>query len=186
MVHWFLKTKHFIPDAHEKTIYDIDYKALKTANITVLFFDIDNTLIPYDLALPTEPLINHFDTLAKYGFKIVFVSNNHYRRIKKFSEALGYPFVHSAKKPSKFGLKRALKMLDVKVEKSEIMFVGDQLMTDVYGAKRFGINVTLVEPIKRKTEKWYTKINRYIETKMLKKIQKKYPDKYDNLKLDTR
>ncbi len=186
MIHWFLKTKNFIPDAFEKTVFDIDYKALKNKNIKVLFFDIDNTLIPYDLHLPNEALKHLFKTLKNLEFEVVFISNNHQKRIKNFSEPLNIPYIHSAKKPLKTGFKRAYLKLNTSVSKDEIMLIGDQIMTDVYGAKRYKINVTLVEPIKRKTEKWYTKFNRKIETKILQKIQKHYPDQYQALSLNKR
>ncbi len=186
MIHWFLKTKHFIPDACEKTVFDIDYKALKNKNINVLLFDIDNTLIPYDSTLPDEALKTLFETLKSLGFEVVFISNNHQKRIKRFSDPLNIPYIYSAKKPLKTGFKKAFSKLKTPVNKDEIMLIGDQIMTDVYGAKRFKIKVTLVDPIKRKTEKWYTKINRKIEGKILKKIKKNYPKQYQKLSLNKR
>ena len=35
------------PDAYYKNIYEIDYKELKNIGIKNIFFDVDNTIIPY-------------------------------------------------------------------------------------------------------------------------------------------
>ncbi len=186
MIHNLLKVRHFIPDDHVNTIYDININYLKSEGKTILLFDIDNTIIPYDIDLPDDKIQSYFDNLKNAGFQIVLISNNHKSRIKPFSEALGLPYVFSAKKPLKSGFKKALKRLDEKPNKQSITLVGDQLMTDVFGGKRFGIDVVLVKPIKQKTEKWYTKINRIVERKMLKRIQKRFPETYDTLNLHTR
>ena len=59
-------------------------------------------------------------------------------------------------------------------------------MTDIFGANRFAAYSILVNPIKRKTEKWYTRINRRIEEKMLVKIKNKRSESYQQLGLDKR
>ena len=68
----------------------------------------------------------------------------------------------------------------------EVVIIGDQLMTDIYGANRFGVYNILVNPLKRKTEKWYTRFNRKIEIKMLEKIKKKNKKEYNELNLSKR
>ena len=66
------------------------------------------------------------------------------------------------------------------------MIIGDQLMTDIYCANRFHAYSILVNPLMKKTEKWYTKMNRKTEVKMLEKIKTKYPEKFNELSLDKR
>jgi len=186
MIHYFLKTTHFIPDYHVDTIYDLDFDAIRKQGITVLLFDIDNTIIPYDKHLPDDAIKTFFDDIKKKGFETVLISNNHKPRIKRFGEALELPYVYSAKKPLRSGFKKALKKLPFTPDKQSVMVVGDQLMTDVFGARRSGLNVALVKPLKKKTEKWYTKLNRIIERKMLKKIARRDPETFATLKLDKR
>ena len=36
-----------IPDAYYENIFEIDYAKLKNIGIKYIFFDIDNTIIPY-------------------------------------------------------------------------------------------------------------------------------------------
>ena len=59
--------------------------------------------------------------------------------------------------------------------------IGDQLMTDILGSNRMGLDGILVKAIKRKTEKWYTKLNRRRENNVMKKIKKLYLDKYNKI-----
>ena len=80
---------------------------------------------------------------------------------------------------------KALKSAKVQ-DKDKVIVIGDQLMTDIWAANRFGVYNILVNPLKKKTEKWYTKINRKTEYKMLDKIKSNYSQKYKDLRLDMR
>ena len=53
-----------------------------------------------------------------------------------------------------------------------IIALGDQLVTDILGFNRLGLYSVLVKTIDKKTQKWYTKINRLREKKILKNIKK--------------
>ena len=86
------------------------------------------------------------------------------------------------KKPLKFGFNKALKK--AQSNKSETVLIGDQLMTDVFGAHRFGITAILVKSVKRKSDRKITQMNRKIERFVLKKIKKRYPSLYEE-RLDT-
>ena len=83
------------------------------------------------------------------------------------------------------GIKKAHKTARVQ-QLDKTIFIGDQLMTDIWAANRFNVYNILVNPLKKKTEKWYTKFNRKTETKMIEKIKKNYPNRYKDLKLDSR
>lgn len=185
MIQYVFSEKKFIPDYHLKTFGDIDFDRLLLEGTDVLLIDVDNTLIPYDKHDPDETLKQTFAGLKEKGFHIVLISNNHKPRIKRFSEQLSLPYVYSAKKPLKGGFKKALKKLDNPNPK-QVIVIGDQLMTDVFGAKRMGFKAIWLSPIKRKTEKWYTKLNRKMEKTMLDKIKKKAPETYQNLSLEER
>ena len=74
--------------------------------------------------------------------------NNSKERVDKFIEPLNCLSVFRAMKPLK-GVKKALKLLEV-TDLSEVMLVGDQIMTDVYGAHKLEIDTILVKAIKNK------------------------------------
>lgn len=178
----FIKTKHFMPNDYKKTIFDIDFPSLKSQGIEGLLIDVDNTLIPYDEVVPSQELIVLFDKIKTLRFKIMIISNNHKPRIKKFSEIIQCPFIAQAKKPLKIGFKKAMKSLSIS-DNSKVCVIGDQLMTDILGANRTGIKSILVDAIQRNNEKWFTRMNRRFEKRMLKRISKKYPEFYQQLRL---
>ncbi len=183
MIHYFLNAHQFLPYDHKRDIFSINYDSLYEVGKRVLLFDVDNTIIPYDESLPDQRVKALFDMIKDKGFFVVLISNNNASRIAPFAKALDLPYVAMAKKPLKRGFKRALQTIEIPYDLREVLLVGDQLMTDVYGASRLGVSTILVTPIKRKSEKWYTKINRRIETKMLEKIKREYPSQYESLRL---
>ena len=65
-----------------------------------------------------------------------------------------------AHKPSTKNYKKAMELM--KTEKENTLFVGDQLFTDVWGAKRTGIKSILVKPIHPKEEIQIV-LKRYLE-----------------------
>ncbi|EPA8316074.1 YqeG family HAD IIIA-type phosphatase, partial [Enterococcus faecalis] len=58
---------------------------------------------------------------------------------------------------------------------SEMLMVGDQIMTDIRGANAAGIRNVLVQPIVD-TDGWNTRINRFFERKIMKYLSKKHPE----------
>lgn len=86
------------------------------------------------------------------------------------SKLLDIPYVYFAKKPLKFGFNKAKAILKIEDSK-EIAVIGDQVMTDVWGANRSGMYSILVEPI-NENDIWVTKINRMFERRILKKYLK--------------
>lgn len=180
MLQYLFNIKYFLPTACYKTVFDIDYSKLYEKGNRIILIDLDNTLIPYDIYEASHDHIELFNRIKSIGFKIIIISNNKESRVKKFADDVNCEYVFSALKPLKKGYKRALKKLK-HYDNHEIISIGDQLMTDVFGSSRVNIKCILVKPIKRPSEKWYTKINRRLENKILKRIKKNYPDKYHDI-----
>ncbi|MBU1144912.1 MAG: YqeG family HAD IIIA-type phosphatase [Firmicutes bacterium] len=171
MIGIFVKDSLFCPDDYQKTVFDINFEALKQKGIKALLIDLDNTLIPYDETSPNDLIIQLFSKLTLLEFQIVIISNNHYDRVKFFSNQVHSLFVSSARKPLKRGFKKAFNFLH-DVTCNQVCVIGDQFMTDVLGGKRMGFNVIVVDAIKRNVEKWYTKLNRKLEKRVLVKLKK--------------
>lgn len=174
MISRLLPTHKFIPHAVVKTVQDIDFVALKNAGIQGVVFDVDNTLIPYDDRAVKPWHAALFTTLSDLGLATMMLTNNHHKDVKTFAEACGVPVIMAANKPLKRGFKKALKTLGLKA--AETMMVGDQFMTDLYGASKVGMPTILVNPIKRKSEKWYTKLLRRLESDMKQKVIAQHPE----------
>ena len=77
-----------------------------------------------------------------------------------FNDAVGAGYIFKAGKPGVKGYLRAMEMLGTDVRNT--LFVGDQLFTDVWGAKNTGILSILVHPIDKKEEIQIV-LKRYIE-----------------------
>lgn len=180
---WLFRNECFYPDDYQKTVYDVNYPDLKKKGIKLILIDLDNTLIPYDESEPNEKIYILFRQIETLGFKTVIISNNHFPRVKHFSDLLNTPFVASAKKPLKSGFKKAL-LTYPEINKEQVCVIGDQFMTDVLGAKRSGLMVIVVDAIKRKAEKWFTRINRRLEKRVLSRMKKYHNSYYQQLHLN--
>ena len=56
----------FIPDYMFDTVYDIPVELFTENGIKCLFLDIDNTLVPYEIAEPTKENLEWFEKLHNY------------------------------------------------------------------------------------------------------------------------
>lgn len=77
-----------------------------------------------------------------------------------FNEKIQVDYVYDAHKPSTKNYCRAMEIMGTDVRNT--VFVGDQLFTDVWGAKRAGIPNILVKPIHPKEEIQIV-LKRYLE-----------------------
>ena len=159
-----------IPNMYQKDIYNIDYKKLKRLKKTNLIFDIDNTLLPVDDKNVDDNLKKLFKKLQKDGFNIVIVSNNGLDRVKSPAEKLNAKYLANAKKPKKEAFEKALKILSS--EAINTVMIGDQMLSDIKGAKEFGLYTILVDPLTNK-HNIQTKTARILQDIMEKKLKKR-------------
>jgi HAD superfamily phosphatase (TIGR01668 family) len=186
MIERFFKTKHFIPKEFYNTFFDIDFDKLYQQGIRLILTDLDNTLISYQEDVMTKEIIDKFDQLIKQGFEVIIISNNRIERVEKFVRGTKIKGIGSARKPFFKGIRLALDLADETYYEDQICLIGDQLVTDIYLSNRYGIHGVLVNPIARRTEKFYTKMNRRLEERMLEKIARKHPKTFQALKLEKR
>lgn len=149
----------FFPDEYLDSAYVIDYEKLYSEGYRGLLFDIDNTLVPHGAPADARA-IELFERLRGIGFKSCFLSNNQTYRVKTFNDAVGEHFIEDAHKPSVKNYIKAMKLLGT--DKNTTVFIGDQIFTDIYGAKRAGIRNILVKPIHPKEEIQIV-LKRYLE-----------------------
>ena len=141
--------ERFYPDREEDSAYGLPYEELYKEGYRGILFDIDNTLVPHG-APATKKAIALFRKLHAIGFKTVIISNNKEARVKPFADAVSSRYLYKAGKPGKKGYEKAMKIMKTVPENT--MFVGDQLFTDVWGAKKAGILTYLTKPIHPKEE----------------------------------
>lgn len=174
---------NFIPNEHQKSVNNIDFLGLYQKGFRVCLIDIDNTLVSYQEHTPNEKTINLLNEIEQIGFKILLISNNNKQRVSLFSKDLKYPYLASARKPLKKGFKKALKLLGVN-DKTTVINIGDQIMTDILGGNRMGFYTIFVNPIMRKSDILPTRINRKMEAFFLKKAKKHHKELYEERFLD--
>ena len=160
----------FVPDMYTKSIYTIDYKALKKKKIKCLIFDLNNTLAPLTSKVPNKKLIDLFEDLKDMKFKVYIVSNSTRKRVEPFKNNLCVDSAYLSMKPS---LKKYKKIYSInKFKDNEIACIGDELITDIWTANRMNFVSILVNPIGTK-EYVSTKIGRYFENFIIEKLTNK-------------
>ena len=152
--------KSFIPFAHAKSIYDIDPKFFVKHGVKVLFIDLDNTLDSYKAFHPKADAIGYIKRLQDCHITPVVVSNNKGKRVSSYANGLHIDYVWGAMKPFPKKLRQEMEKRGLKED--EVMFVGDQMMTDVLAAHNAHIRVILTEKIV-KEDQWTTHINRLFD-----------------------
>ncbi len=177
MIHLFLPKKKFFPYQYKHSIYDVDYNKLYAEGFRLILTDLDNTLISYKDTDPNERLFEWKKEMEEIGFKIIVVSNSERPRVEHFAKQFNTEFVNSAMKPLKKGYKKGLKKTNF--TKEQVIFMGDQLMTDIFGSNRVGFTSILIKAIDNKTERFVTRVNRYNEKRVLKSMKKKFPEKFN-------
>lgn len=149
----------FYPDEYVDSTYEIEFEKLYEEGYRGVIFDIDNTLVPHG-APADERSRKLFERLKGLGYHIMLLSNNKEPRVKMFNDAVGAEYIFKANKPAVGNYIKAMKLMNT--DKSNTLFVGDQLFTDVWGANKAGIRTFLVKPIHPKEEIQIV-LKRYLE-----------------------
>ncbi len=159
----------FFPDNYMASAYVIPFEKLYEEGYRGVIFDIDNTLVPHG-APADERAKKLFSRLKEIGFSSCLLSNNQEARVKMFNEEIQTNYIYNAHKPAIKNYMKAMEFMGT--DKSSTLFVGDQLFTDVWGAKRAGIKNILVKPIHPKEEIQIV-LKRYLEKIVLYFYKKK-------------
>ena len=155
--------ERFYPDEYLDSTYSIDFAELAKKGYRGVLFDIDNTLVPHGAPADSRA-IALFEKLHALGFQTCLLSNNKELRVKSFADQVHSPYIYKAGKPGVKNYNRAVQ--EMGLCKEEVLCVGDQLFTDVYGANRAGIYGILVKPINPKEEIQIV-LKRYLEAVVL-------------------
>lgn len=159
---------YFKPDIYKKNIFDIDYSKLKKEGIKCLIFDLDNTLGLIDeKKCPSE--VKKLIKKLKKDFTVFISSNNTKKRIAEYINDLEIEGESFSLKPLPKGLMRIKKKCKVKT--NEMVMIGDQIVTDIFSGKLYGVKTILVDPLGVKDLK-ITGLNRLIEGRIVKRYEK--------------
>ena len=107
--------------------------------------------------------------LKQKGFKVIILSNSPKSKVNKYKQYFDVDGYANALKPLSKTFRKALN--DYGYKKEETAIIGDQIVTDIFGGNTMGITTILVNPLGQK-DIIFSKVNRYIESKIFKKLEK--------------
>lgn len=160
---WLAK---FYPDQWLDSAYTIPYQDWYDKGKRGLIYDVDNTLVPHG-APATEESVALFKQLHEMGYKTLLISNNRKARVEPFARAMETDYISMANKPFEGNYHKGCRIMGL--SEDQVLFIGDQLFTDVWGAKKAGIFSILVDPIDPREE-----IQIIIKRRLEKIVLRKY------------
>ncbi len=133
------------PTSYAPSVAAIDIERLAASGFGGVIVDLDNTLVAYRRLLPGDAGAAWILAARERGLRVVMVTNNATPWAAGIAETLGIPCIPNARKPLPAGFRRALAVLNL--PRASVIVVGDQLFTDILGAKMCGLAAILVEPL---------------------------------------
>lgn len=162
--------KRLIPFAHATSIFEIDISFYKKLGVKYIFADLDNTLDSYKQKTPSTRVLNLKEDLMVESIELIITSNNTGKRVKTYSRALGVRFLSSVGKPFSSKLNKRIK--EMKIDKNEIIMIGDQVVTDIGCANGCKIKSVLTDKIVKEDQPT-TRFNRLFDKPLRRKLSKK-------------
>lgn len=161
--------ERFYPRLYLDSAYAVPYEQLRSQGFRGVIFDVDNTLVPHN-APADQQAVRLFERLRAMGMKTCLLSNNKEPRVKAFAGQVDSPYLYKGGKPGVRGYEKAMEVMGT--DRTNTLFVGDQLFTDVYGANRASIYSILVKPINPR-EEFQIVLKRYLERPVLKAYERR-------------
>ncbi|HEX6988805.1 MAG TPA: YqeG family HAD IIIA-type phosphatase [Bacillota bacterium] len=159
-----------VPDLYLTSIHALDAHALRARGIRALIVDLDNTLVPWSGRETGDDVRAWVHRVRAAGLEPCIVSNNSPRRVAEVAGQLGIPCVPAAAKPRRRAFRRAMERLGAAPQETAVL--GDQLFTDILGARRLGLYTILVRPVSER-ELWWTRqvrrLERWVLARMLRR-----------------
>ncbi|NVY96899.1 YqeG family HAD IIIA-type phosphatase [Lactobacillus sp. DCY120] len=155
----------FKPTMMIDQILDIDPQEFLDRGITVILSDLDNTLVPWnERQRRDQKLLNWTQALVDKQIQLVVASNNSQERVEKAVAGLHVTVLARAHKPLPFVIQKFLRQQQW--SSKEVVFVGDQVLTDVLAGNLAHLQTILVRPLVA-TDAKKTRINRFFERPLM-------------------
>jgi hypothetical protein len=151
------------PTSYAPNVGAIDIEGLAASGLRGVIIDLDNTLVAFRQLKPVERDARWIIAARDRGLGVVMVTNNGTPWAAGVAHELGIPCIPNARKPLPSGFRRALDVLALPRE--SVVVIGDQLFTDVLGAKLFGLSAILVEPLAARdplNTRWLRRLERWL------------------------
>ena len=175
-----LDMKKLIPHMHYKNINSLEPEFFRQIGIKGVIFDKDNTLAnPYAYSVHPE-IENTFKTFKEvYGSHVAIISNSagipsdkKDEKARRIEKAFGVRVIrHKKKKPE--GIEDILKYFGLE-DASQLMIVGDRVLTDIAFGNRYGMLTVLVDPFTLKGDNLGARLVRPFERGIMHWAKRKY------------
>ena len=149
------------PDYNVVSLFDIDFKKIKSQGIKAVLFDLDSTVMPSKSGEYPEKIKELLDDL-KQNFVIAVISNNKNQEyINKVRKISAFTVIGNANKPSPKIMKEFLNSANINPD--ETVVIGDRPLTDILAGKLLGAKTILVDSVTKDTENKLTRFVRKLE-----------------------
>lgn len=157
---------NFKPDIRAQRVSDVTPESLRSRGIEHVLVDLDDTLVSSSDDRPARGVLEWVAGLKSAGIGVAILSNGSRERVAGFARLAGVPAIALAGKPFSHSFGRGMTALG-NPPASKTAMIGDQLFTDVLGAKRAGLTTILVTPLS-KGKLPHTRLARLLERMILK------------------
>lgn len=158
--------KIFRPWKYVAMINDIDVEELKLIGIKLILFDFDNTLAKHHSVKLETDKINYLKLIEENEISVYILSNARKNRIKKVLEDLELRGRGMSIKPFPFVINKVIK--EFGFDHTEVVLVGDQILTDVISGNLSKIKTILVDRLDD-DENRLIRLRRKIESYIIKR-----------------
>jgi hypothetical protein len=161
----------FCPDLRYPRVSAVDLAALQARGIRGLIMDLDNTLVGWRRSDIPDDVLSWAHRASSMGFQICIASNTRrYGRLSRVAEALGAVYVTGVSKPRRGGFRASARKMALELD--QVAVIGDQLLTDILGARRLGVLAILVDRLSDR-EFVVTKVNRRVERLIAARLERR-------------
>lgn len=161
---WYVK-----PDASFDHLTDVSIALLRSWSVEGVVLDLDNTTVPWHTADVPNAVLAWVEKVRDAGIRVCLLTNNYGAQAHTVAKKMGASVVRAALKPNPSAFRRALTVLQTTPSKA--VMIGDQLFTDVLGAKLVGMRAILVRPLSAR-EFVTTKFMRMLERPIVARLRR--------------
>jgi HAD superfamily phosphatase (TIGR01668 family) len=133
------------PDAMVARVVDVSLEMLRAWEVSGIALDLDNTIVPWHTSQVAPDIAAWVAAVRGGGVRFCLLTNNYAPHVRAVGTALDMPVVRGALKPLPSAYAATLRQLGTRP--SQTLAIGDQLFTDVLGAKAAGMRAVLVRPL---------------------------------------
>lgn len=146
--------------ARMRGVIDISAEMLCEHGIRGVLLDLDNTIVAWGEEIVSDRMRKWIYDGRTQGLQFCLLSNSYTNRAMRIAEELQIPAVAPAFKPLPFGYIRAMLRLGTTIE--DTIVIGDQVFTDILGARMLNMRAICVAPLSN-TDFWATRLTRCLE-----------------------